>query len=181
MNPQSTTHMHDKIGDDLGTGTSGSVGGTRESMANAMACGRPAVLKLAMAALLAVLSVMTVAGLAPPASAATSSITVYAPSATCTMNFNLQGEVDLQAMLLHQVGTTAYYSADLRLWYSGQWHTVTSTGTRATTTNRAEAWFTPTNGYTWDGYTAYVRLWVYNNYGSGWKWYAYSTNSCVVP
>jgi len=121
------------------------------------------------------------AGLAQPAEAATSSISVVGPTATCTMNFYYQDEVDAQAYLLHQVGVTAHYQMDLLLWYGGAWHDVQHTAQRATTGNLASAYFTPTNGYTWSGYTAKVRLFLWNNYGAGWQWYYYDSASCVVP
>ena len=120
-----------------------------------------------------------VIGGALPASAA---VNVYSPSATCTIGFDLVPKVEGNAYLLAQTNTTIYWSADVRLFYGGAWHTVQ----RMPVTSRAgggyaDAIFSPSNGYSWDGYNAYVLYWVWDNKGYGYRWYSYSTNSCVVP
>jgi hypothetical protein len=137
--------------------------------------------RLTMLLIAPLMALLAVVGLTGAANASTSVISVVGPTATCTMNFNYQAEVDAQAYLLHQVGVTAHYQVDLLLAYNGAWHDVQQTGVNATTSNWAGAWFTPTNGYSWDGLPAKVRLWVWNNYGSGWKWYYYDSSVCTVP
>ena len=43
-----------------------------------------------------------------------------------------------------------------------------------------QGFFYSTPQYSFGGLTAKVRLWVWNNYGSGWAWYFYDTNTCPV-
>lgn len=119
------------------------------------------------------------------AQAATAAVSVQYPKATCSMGYDLRPFVMVGAYLQTRTPSTAYYAADLLLFYGGSWHTTTlRTPTAAVSTSSlsrmVQGFFYSTPQYRFGGLTAKVRLWVWNNYGSGWAWYFYDTNTCPV-
>jgi hypothetical protein len=119
-------------------------------------------------------------GAASQAQAANPAITVVAPSVTCSTDDNYQPSVTVSAWVNKPVTTKVYYHADLYLYYSGGWHRVIQSPRYVTSQGWAQVAFSPTNGYNWRGYYAMARLYVWNNYGAGWAWYTYDSDSCLV-